>query len=473
MAPRSFITITHLVTVFLSILVLSLATSNAGASFTLGSMPLSPRDSPISTAHAIGNVTVGIRRETLSFDDRQLNVSWWYPSSSPSGSTAYVSSGGIVGSAFEDAPLLKSSEKYPFIVFSPGLSAHDDSYYFYCQNLASNGYIVVSINHLDATEAAIGANPTALARALQYQEEGNSSYTVLLLYSNWFRETHFSLTYRPQEIKIVLDHAIATSSNPTSPFNNAIDIKKIGLSGHSLGAFNTLLIGCGMAINCDKPLTPAQSNTNNTLLTEVSICAWPETKNLSTPTSYHDSRIKAVLALAPPLFITPEELPRAASSIKTPLLLITGTDPKFESTLEPQRIVYNSSSGDKYMVEIKDTNHFLISDASYFNDTTGVNVPDADKRDFEEKARVYMVYSAAFFDVYLKGFEARKEVLRTKSSGFVASLMFNVSEPTPLSPTLASPGSASEAGPLAMFRLGWRLLGLMEVVVLLLTGWLY
>lgn len=63
-----------------------------------------------------------------------------------------------------------------------------------------------------------------------------------------------ALTYRPQEIAFVLDAA-----------------ENVGLAGHTLGAFYALLMGAGMAVNCD---------VQNPVLTEVSFCAWPEARGV-------------------------------------------------------------------------------------------------------------------------------------------------------------------------------------------------
>jgi predicted dienelactone hydrolase len=398
-----------------------ISTCQAQARFSIGAKQLIPRNPPVATAISLGSYSIGVRRETFPFDNRQLNVSWWYPATIPSVATGYISGGGISGKAVTDAPLNRAGGLYPLIVFSPGLGAHDDAYYFYCQNLASNGYIVVSINHLDATEVSIGANLAAMAQAAFDMLNNQSSNTVGLLFSKWFRSTHFALTYRPQEIGFILDKAIAAATDASSFFYRAMDTNNIGMSGHSLGGFYSLLKGGGMAITCNEPLTADESNTANLILTSVNICAWPEAKALATPTALHDSRIKATIALAAPFFNS-KRISRDAAAITTPMMVLSGNDPRYESTLAPQRQAYEAAKGPKYKVEINATDHLLISDAYHFNGELAAMVPAEDKANFEQKAEVYMVYSAAFFDVYLKGNTSRKEVLHRPSSTFVASL---------------------------------------------------
>ncbi|KAF2666734.1 alpha/beta-hydrolase [Microthyrium microscopicum] len=425
--------VSNLLIIFISYFALIVSSQDNGAPFSFGARLLEPCNPPVMTANATGKHRIGIRRETLSFDNRQLNVSWWYPGTPASGSKPHVASGGIYGQAVRDAPLDRSNGPYPLIVFSPGVGARDDSYYFYCQNLASHGYTVVSINHLDSTQMKGGGiSATAMMQAAIYMLQNNSSYTVWLLFSNWFRSTHFALTYRPQEIDFVLSKAIAANTDPSSPFFGAIDTENIGLTGHSLGAFYTLLKGGGFAINCDFPLTAKESDVNNTVLTEVNICAWPEAKRLNNPKALHNSRIKAIVPLAAPVFIKPSEVPRGASSIETPMLIMTGNDPKFESTIEPQQQIFDAAKGPKYMVQIRETDHMMISEAYHFNKNfsaglpsfLATNQPTANTQNFTEKAQIYMEYSAAFFDVYLKKNVSSKEKLRTKSSDFVAKQQY-------------------------------------------------
>lgn len=399
-------------------------TTFPASGFSFGTNELEPLDPPFTTADATGTYNIGVRRESLSFGNRLLNVSWWYPATVGAGASPFVSTGGIVGEAFEDVPVDNSGGPYPLIVFSPGVASYDDAYYFFCQQLASSGYVVISIKHLDSTEAESGsANPAELALAPTYLAAGNPSYAVWLLFADWFRCSHFGLTYRSQETSFVLDQAIAASTDQGSPFYGSLDTDNIGMAGHSLGGFYTLLKG-GMAINCDYPLTPAEANVNNPILTKVNICAWPEAQSMTNPTALQDPRIKAIIALAPPLFIKPSEISRGATAIDIPMMVITGNDSLLESTLEPQQQVYDAASGPKYLVEVDKTNHLLVTE-SYQQNDPGNAVPPFDKANFPEKAAVYMEYSTAFFDVYLKGDEDSKNILHDSSTPFLAGLEFS------------------------------------------------
>lgn len=92
-------------------------------------------------------------------------------------------------------------------------------------------------------------------------------------------------------------------------------------------------------------------------------------------------------------------------------MILTGSDLYYESTLEPQRQVYDGAAGPKYKVELNAANHMLIADTYQYNDELTANVPADLKNNFSAKADVYMAYSSAFFDLYLKKDDSRKEVL--------------------------------------------------------------
>ncbi|KAM0814144.1 putative Alpha/beta-hydrolase [Seiridium cardinale] len=397
------------------------STSNTG--FGLGAHTIPPATN-VSTAPSTGPYEVGISFETYCFENRSLTVSYWYPAKPGNDSIRYVSSGGIAGDAFEDAAIDSSDAPYPLIVFSSGLAAVNDAYYFYCQNLASNGYIVASAQHLDARNANTTTVPALLALAAVDALAGNTNDAVITEYTEWFRETQFALTYRPQEIQFNLEQALAAADNSSSKFYGTIDKENIGMTGHSIGGFYTNVIGGGMPIYCDYPMTPAEMDPENPILASVSPCAFPARQNLSGPFALHDSRIKAIVPLAAPSFLTKTQIARAATQIEIPMMMITGDNFTSETTQWIQEAVYNNAAGPSYYVEVIDTDHFLVADAYGLNPYLALAAGGEDTVNFLDKAAVYMTYSTAFFDYYVKGNKAAFETLHTVSSSFVKQLKY-------------------------------------------------
>ncbi|KAI1264746.1 Alpha/Beta hydrolase protein [Xylariaceae sp. FL1019] len=394
----------------------------ADLSFGLGADDVPPVDG-VATADPTGPYGVGITFQNYCSGDRNITASVWYPATPAEGSTPYVSSGGIVGSAYEDAPLDSSGGPYPLILFSTGLGAVHDAYYFYVQNLVSHGYIVTSAQHSDARQASITTNITLLLIAAADAELGDTNDAVITFYTDWFRSTQYAFTYRPQEIELNLNSTLALGDDSSSIFYGNIDSDNIGMTGHSLGGFMTNIIGGGAALYCDYVMIPGESDPNNPLLASVSPCAFDEIKSLSSPFALHDSRIKAIAPLAAPSFIPKDQIARSAAEIQVPTMVLTGDNFTSETTEWIQKAVYNNAQGPAYWVQIEGADHYLVADAYGLNP----NVPlkgTEDTESFLDKAAVYMTYSAAFFNSYLKGNTTALSTLHTVSSSFVEDLEY-------------------------------------------------
>lgn len=392
------------------------------AAFGLGGIPLPLPSPPAQTAGKTGPYNVGVRQQSYIFQGRSLTYHWWYPANPASGASPFISAGGVRGEAVLNAPLDNSGGPYPLIMFSPGLGAYSDAYYFYTQNLASNGYIVVSMEHLDTKTALPTLNPALTALATSYQDKNDGTRAVLTTFTEWFRTTQFALTYRAQEIQFGLDKAIGEATDCSSPFLGAIDTDKIGMAGHSLGGYYTLLVGGGMPIYCDYPMTLQESNILNPVLAQVNPCAFPAKKLRPDPFALRDPRIKAVIALAPPSFIKESQMARSAGGINKPMLMLTGDDLKLESTRTITRTIYDNAGGPSYWVMVSNTSHYLVGDAYQLNPGFSATMPSQDKEDFVQKAEVYMKYSTAFFNTYVKGNTSEKAKLHNVVSPFVADL---------------------------------------------------
>ncbi|KAI1098384.1 alpha/beta-hydrolase [Jackrogersella minutella] len=391
--------------------------------FGLGAHTLPPA-SNVSTADPTGPYQVGVSFETYCFEGRGLTLNYWYPALPEAGSSPYVSAGGIVGKAVKDAPVDPSSGPYPLILFSPGLGAVDDAYYFYTQNLASNGYVVVSIQHLDARTANTTTNKLALALAAADALAGNTIDAVIEEYTEFFRETQYALTYRPQEIEFALDQAIQSTGNKTSPLYGTIDTDSIGMSGHSLGGFYTNVVGGGMPIYCDYAMTPMQRDASFPILSAVSPCAFPARQNQPGPFALRDPRVKAIVPLAAPTFLARTQLARSSAQVTVPTMTITGDNRTAETTAWVQRDIYENAGGPSYWVQVKDTNHFTVADSYGLNPVLSSSFSPRDNANFADKAAVYMAYSTAFFDYYVKGNETAYAKLHTASLPYVKELHY-------------------------------------------------
>jgi dienelactone hydrolase len=146
---------------------------------------------------------------TNTGENREVNVEFWYP---------------------------KDGGPYPLVVFSHGTSALKLSNNSTFVDLASNGYVVCSIDHPyhslftvdDKGHRAIINN----AYLQDYMKAANGKYDAATNYKlnrEW-------MALRIADIKFVLDTILSNVKNPSSGMvYQLIDPAKIGLMGHSLG----------------------------------------------------------------------------------------------------------------------------------------------------------------------------------------------------------------------------------------------
>lgn len=116
--------------------------------------------------------------------------------------------------------------KFPLLLFSHGNGGVRTQSTFWCDHLASHGYIVVSPDHT-----------------------GNSAVTVvdgkLVLGKPTFRQA--SAKHRPLDLRFLIDTMTRLNAGADSRFTGRIALDQIGAAGHSFGGFTV-----GMAIN-DEP----------------------------------------------------------------------------------------------------------------------------------------------------------------------------------------------------------------------------
>ncbi|GEE00757.1 hypothetical protein nbrc107696_22160 [Gordonia spumicola] len=309
------------------------------------------------------------------------------------------------------------------------MGAPGDGYYFYTQNLASHGYVAIGIDHLDSKPTTtLGFwkrnNPVeTTVRALGDLSAMNPSDSVFAIMGDWFKKTQFGMTYRPAEITRGLDVTLARNHASGDRLQGMIDPERIGMSGHSLGAAYTLLYG-GQAMNCDYPMTAADRNLNG-YITDIDPCAMPSRSRSTDPHLFRDKRIKAILPLASPIFINDRQIVRAAHDIDVPLMFLTGEDPYLESSRKQQWQTFEGASGPKYFVEITNTNHFMVTDMLTANPTAAAAMNLVGYTAFAPMANVYMRYSSAFFDRYLKDDVAKGPVLHRAGPGPVSALHYD------------------------------------------------
>ncbi len=164
----------------------------------------------VATAH--DTYTDANRLETFAAtgEHREVNVECWYPEQ-------------VTG-------------KYPLVVFSPGSFGTRTSNTSTYRELASNGYVVCSIDHpyhsfftVDANGRLTLMNWTFMNEAIDVNSDKYGDATEFALTKEW-------MSVRTGDINFVLDTILKRTADPDSGrAYQLIDTQKIGLMGHSLG----------------------------------------------------------------------------------------------------------------------------------------------------------------------------------------------------------------------------------------------
>ncbi|MBI1784060.1 dienelactone hydrolase family protein [Candidatus Sumerlaeota bacterium] len=135
--------------------------------------------------------------------------------------------------------------KFPLIVFSHGNGGIRSQNAFWCDHLASHGYVVMSCDHTGNCAATVVDGKVI-------------PYNVSRMMA--------SATERPKDVSFLIDRMAKMNSGTDSRFTNRIDMNKIGVAGHSYGGFTAAsVIESDPRVKAIIPMTPVwQFRTNFT-----------------------------------------------------------------------------------------------------------------------------------------------------------------------------------------------------------------
>ena len=180
------------------------------------------------------------RMETFEEDgsNREVPIYFYYPD--------------ITGEVQVDADKENSANKFPLVIFSHGAFGYYESNTSTYMELASHGYVVISLDHpyhsfftTDTEGKTITVNPEFMQEAMGINGEDVTEEEVFQLSRKW-------LNLRVDDMNLVLDSVkdgVVTESmadgvwyvademigQEVSSVLSMIDTEKIGLMGHSLG----------------------------------------------------------------------------------------------------------------------------------------------------------------------------------------------------------------------------------------------
>ena len=242
--------------------------------------------------------------------------------------------------------LPESTQPAPVVLFSHGLGGSRNSNEFLGQHWARRGYVGVFVQHPGSDTSVWKDKPPE--RRLSAMREAASL-------------GNFEL--RAADVPAVLDQLEAWNTNHQS-LTGRMDLKKIGMSGHSFGAITTQAVSGESFPVVGKKLT--------------------------------DLRIKAAIAFSPSAPLR-SSAATAFAEVKIPWLLMTGTKDIASvghTDLESRLAVYPALRGaPKYEVVLNNAEHSAFTDRALPGDEQPRN---------PNHHRVMCAITTAFWDAYLR-----------------------------------------------------------------------
>ena len=238
-------------------------------------------------------------------------------------------------------------EVAPVVIFSHGLGGTREGSPFLGQHWAARGFVAVFVQHPGSDDSVWKDLPVA-KRLAALQEAASVRNSIL----------------RMQDVPAVLDQLSKWNAEPTHVLAGRLNLKQVGMSGHSFGGQTTQAIS-GQIFGALSP-------------------------------SVAESRIKAAIIMSPSL--PPRGDTKAAfAKVKVPWLLMTGTldgGVVGNQTPETRRGVYPLlPSGDKFELVLNKAEHSAFTERA---------LPGEKEPRNPNHHRVILATSTAFWDAFLR-----------------------------------------------------------------------
>jgi len=315
---------------------------------------------------------------------------------------------------------------FPLIIFSHDFGGSDRSYEQLVAYWTTHGYVVARPSHADAgaaqdamraifaerPEEQKGDKKKSQKETAKEMQERRAAAEMQAAAEVWTKSREPQWRDRVHDITLIID-SLDTLEQRYPELKGKISHDKIGVAGHSLGAFTAMLAG-GVKTFSDPPL------------------------------ALGDARVRSVIAMSPPGISANRGLTaQSFADVKIPVMFMTGTEDRGASEAENanwrKSAFASSPAGDKYFVLLEGARRssFLGTYAPIdIPQTTSIPMPQTrDPRNpYTQPEMVQQprggpvnpqvgrqvfsnirVLSLAFWDAYLKGETKGKELL-TKNS---------------------------------------------------------
>ncbi len=248
---------------------------------------------------------------------------------------------------------------FPVIIFSHGLGGSREGYEYLGRHWASWGYVAVHVEHLGSDTAVLKKGGRLLKNLREAADDPRNAQA------------------RPADVRFVLDRLEKLNQGGLPLLSHRLDLTRIGMAGHSFGAWTTMAIAGQGGI-------------------------------------YADPRVKAAIAMSTPAPFR-KEYDRVFRNVHIPILHMTGTlddSPVGDTKAADRRIPYNHIQGvDQYLVTFQGGDHMIFS---------GRRILEGDRAKDPLFHSLILQGTTAFWDAYLKGDAKAKAWLA--DGGYAAAL---------------------------------------------------
>ncbi len=236
----------------------------------------------------------------------------------------------------------------PVVLFSHGLGGSRAGNPYLGEHWSGRGYVVVFLQHVGSDEA-VWKDVPLLQRMANLKRAANLQNTVL----------------RFKDVSVVIDQLERWNEAGDSPFKGRMDLKRIGMSGHSFGAVTT------------QGVSGQRTARGNA--------------------AYTDKRIKAAFAMSPNSPRNGGDPGTMFGGVAIPWLLMTGTNDTAlvgDATVESRLAVYPAlPPGGKYELVLEGGEHEAFGDR---------DLPGSKSKRNPNHHRVILALSTAFWDAWLR-----------------------------------------------------------------------
>ncbi|MFT5839430.1 MAG: putative dienelactone hydrolase [Flavobacteriales bacterium] len=311
--------------------------------------------------------------------DRPLTLEIWYPAVANSKGKnildVYLRDGKTIvalhGRAIRDAMPIKMSDKFPLVIVSHGHPGNRFLMSHLAENLASKGYVVVSIDHTDSTyrtQAAFGS----------------------------------TLVNRPLDQLFTLDQIEHMSKDSSSFLYGLVNTKKTALIGYSMGGYGAVISAGGTVtqLAVDYPW----GAPHNTLAIHQKTNESPK---------FSDPRLKAVIAFAPWGMNHGVWDQTTLKAVQVPMLLVAGSVDDVSGYEKGVRAIWQGiTKVERSLLTFVNANHSAgapmpAPEESYvYNETLGFNISEHYTDAVWDSVRMNNIsqhFVTAWLEKYIKG----------------------------------------------------------------------